>query len=337
MGTAEGRSSFVGYGRTVFTASGLSSEGGSRHVYGFDAAGTVSQDTAVRVAHALGMNGTAREEYGVWYVEDGARTLSLQPDGIGSLSYSDAAHDPWACEKLVAPDRATTDDGGDGPSSSLATPEPLPQPACDDATGATVTAARARTLVAEFLDAAGLDAADFQVEVATQGVTTATAALTVDGAPTGLSWSFTLTDDRVQSAWGGIAPLVDLGAYATVSPRTAVDRLADPRFGSSWGWAATARGGVAAADDAAKAAEPGAAAVEPSVPAASVPPTPRSGADLAWPVQRVTITSATLTSQVTWLGDGSAVLAPTWTLRSADGGEWAVVAVADDRLDFSAR
>lgn len=337
MGTAEGRSSFVGYGRTVFTSSGLSAAGGSRHVYGFDAQGSVSKAGVQRIAKALGLQGTAREEYGVWYVEDGTRTLSLQPDAIGSLSYADAAHDPWACEKVAAPDAATSSGGGS--SSSLGTPEPapLPQPACDDATGATVPRARAEALVADFLGAVGLDAGDFAVEVSTQGVKTATATLTADGAPTGLAWSFTLTDDQVQSAWGGIAPLVDLGAYDVVSPRVAVERLGDPRFGSSWGWAAAARGvATSAADDAAKAAESG-SAVDPSVPEATVPPTPEPGADLAWPVQRVTITSATLGSQVQWLGDGSAVLAPTWTLRSADGGEWTVVAVADDQLDFSAR
>ena len=337
LGTAEGRSSFVGYGRTVFSSSGLSSAGGSRHVYGFDAEGAVSEATARQVATALGMASTVRQEYGVWYVEDGARTLSLQPDGVGSLSYTDAAHDPWACEKLGAPD-ATTNDSGGGSSSSLASaePAPLPEPACDDATGATVPKARAQVLVARFLEAVGLDASDYRVEVATSGVTTATATLEVDGSPTGLAWSFTLTDDRVQSAWGGIAPLVDLGAYGVVSPRVAVERLGDPRFGSSWGWAvATARGSAAADGAETGALEKETLPVEPS--AAPAPTTPEPGDDLSWPVQHVTITSATLGSQVTWLGDGAAVLAPTYTLRSADGGEWTVIAVVDDQLDFSAR
>ena len=55
-------------GRTVFTASGLSTEGGSGDAWGFDAAGAWSQEAAAAAAAALGVSGQPRLEYGAWTV-----------------------------------------------------------------------------------------------------------------------------------------------------------------------------------------------------------------------------------------------------------------------------
>ena len=59
------------------------------------------------------------------------------------------------------------------------------------------------------------------------------------------------------------------------------------------------------------------------------------GGRFAWPVTDVTITDARLGHAVQYQPDGAAVLLPAHELSDADGNVWSVVAVVDDRLDFS--
>ena len=66
-------------GRTVFTASGLSTEGGSGGAWGFDAAGAYTEATIVAAAAALGVTGEPRLEYGV---VDGRPERRLRRDGV---------------------------------------------------------------------------------------------------------------------------------------------------------------------------------------------------------------------------------------------------------------
>ena len=107
-------------GRTVFTASGLSTEGGSGDAWGFDAAGACSEATAAAAAAALGVSGQPRLEYGTWSVgpNDGSgASVSLSPDGLASLSYYDPTRDPWNCVRsapdgIGEPDAGRRDDRG---------------------------------------------------------------------------------------------------------------------------------------------------------------------------------------------------------------------------------
>ena len=330
---------WYGGGRTVFTASGLSSDGGSGKAWGFDAAGTFSQETVVAAATALGVTGQPRQEYGTWTVgtNDGTGpSVSLSPDGLASLSYYDPTRDPWSCVRS-APDSIETPDSIESPATDAAGGVAMPEPAIDK--GECTTSEPAPTgdaAIGQAKDtfaALGIDTAAFQFAASTDPtspqVTNVTASQVVDGQQTGVTGSVTIVADGVQSLYAPMAPMVALGTYDVVSPTEAVARLGDPRFGSMGGGGVMplAAEGMRATDDVMAPAGPSS---DPTVPA-----TPAAGSPLAWPVQEVTLVSARLGVALTTLPTGASVLVPTYELADADGVTWSVIAVVDDQLDFA--
>lgn len=325
-------------GRVVFTAgSGLSDEAGAGTAWAFDAASVFSQETIARVAAALGVSGEPQQEYGAWTVgsTDGTGpNVSLSPDGTGSISYYDPSKDPWSCVASAPEtlDGATAE--GDGTSSSVdrAQVDPGLGTDCAQDLPAAPTGDAAKAEAADLLRALGVDPAAYELEAmadtGSPALAQVTAHLVVDGQRSGVAWNVSLVGDGVQSLWGSLAPLVELGDYDVVSPRAAVERLGDPRFGAS--------GGIVpfAADEMAR-AESGAEIAPAPDEVPTVPATPDFG-PLAWPVEDVTIESARLGLALTTLPDGAAVLLPTYELSSSDGRTWTVVAVADADLDFTA-
>lgn len=342
-------------GRAVFSASGLADDAGSGHAWALDAASVFSAETAARAAGVLGVAGDPVLQYGAWTVgaQDGSGpSLSLQPDGTAGLSYFDPTRDPWSCT-ASAPDRPG--EGATAAGSAGAVPEgaaaevvPAPEPAtldpalvdpalpsvvgpsCDPAAGPAPTGDAATSAARDLLGALGVDPDGFQYEVVDTGdarSSTVTAYQVLDGQQTGLTWSVTLVADGVQSLYGSLAPLVDLGEYPVVGAATAVERLNDPRFGSgSGGVMPLARAEVA--DETAGSSS--SASGDPTVP-----PTARPGDPIPWAVQQVTITGARLgVGQVTG-ADGSALLVPAYELSDADGSTWSVVAVDEGSLDLA--
>lgn len=315
-------------GRTVFHQDGLSTQGASAAAWAYDAAGVFSRETASRVAGALGVSGEVREEYGSYVVGSSdwtGPTVSLQPDGLASVSFNDPTRDPWGCV-VVTPMPAV---GGEGSGSSDAEPG-----ACEESDhGAPPSGADAVDALRDVLGSLGLDPAGYEVvaeeQPADQGApraTTVTAYEVVEGQRTGTQWSATYSGAGLASLYGNLAPRVAIGAYDVVSPAEAVDRLGDPRFGGG-GMIALAREGATAE------LVPESAPAEPEVP--TVPPTVGEGARFAWPVTDVTITDARLGLAVQYQPDGAAVLLPAYELSDADGNVWSVVAVVDDQLDFA--
>ncbi|MGN7704650.1 hypothetical protein [Cellulosimicrobium sp. 22601] len=287
-------------GRTVFHQDGLSTQGTSADAWAYDAAGVFSQETARRVADVLGVSGEVREEYGTLVVgADGEAQVRLSPDGTVGMSFYDSAKEPWGGADLGAP----------------------------------VSAEAATSELLGVLEALGVDPTE--VEVVVEDLADASDAQqgrflnayeVVDGRRTGLSWNATFSGAGLGSLYGPLAPRVAIGSYDVVSPAEAVDRLGDPRFGGG-GMIAFAR------EDGTAQAVPEIAPAEPEAP--TVPPTVGEGARFAWPVTDVTITDARLGHAVQYQPDGAAVLLPAYELSDADGNVWSVVAVVDDRLDFS--
>lgn len=326
-----------GFGaRAEFTASGLPDDAGTAHAWALDAAAVFSAETAARVASVLGVTGEPASQYGSWVVgpQDGsAPSVSLQPDGTASISYFDPALDPWSCI-ASAPD---TPGAGATSGPAEVTPEMLDPslvvpvdpsgPGCDpgpgDAPGADAAVDRTR----ELLSSLGVDPAGFEYETPDTGTTRSATVLAyqvVDGQRTGLSWNVTLVADGVQSLYGFLAPLVDLGEYPVVGAATAADRLNDPRFGSGWGGVMPLMRAEIADDT----------AVSPSTDP-TVPPTATPGDPIAWPVQQVTLTDARLGLTLLYQADGAAVLVPAYELTGTDGGTWSVIAVDEDSLDLA--
>ena len=344
MGTESARSATgtktpfpSGYGwHTVFRDGGLPSAAGTGAAWAFDPSGVASAATAARVAAALGVAGDARVEWGAWVVgpNDGTGpSLTVSGDGQASASFYDPTRDPWAC--------------GTDPKTNPSAGVVVPAAGVCDASTPTPTGDAAIERARQALTAIGVDTTSTQVSVQADtgdtssvrdtGDATSSAARYVyvtfahvlDGALTGVQWSVTLVGDGVQNLWGPLAPLVEFGTYDVISPAQAVERMNDPRFGSSGGVMPMARAesegvatdAVVAPDD--STAEP----VVPTVPAA--------GAAISWPVTEVTLVSARLGVALTTLPSGAAMLVPTYELTDSDGGTWSVIAVADSQLDFA--
>ena len=280
--------------RFVFHDGGLSTTAGKAEGWTLDARTAYTAKTAARVARALSIEGDAVQQYGAWTVgaSDGSSaSVSVYTDG--SVWFSDPARDV---------------DKGRAPSASRVTGQ-----------------------AEAFLGSLDLDPAGFRLTLDTAqedgspyaGVT---AYQLLDGTPSGLSWSLSVTREGVASASGSLATPVTLGRYDIVSPAQAFHRLTDPRFSASV-WPSAYPASVRAEEDAAP-------TEAPAVAAPSVPPLATPGQRLEWPVADVTVSEADLGLSTYYAADGAAMLLPTYQLRTSDGGAWAVIAVADDELTF---
>ncbi|QOR71382.1 hypothetical protein IM660_03530 [Ruania alkalisoli] len=310
--------------RTVFTASGLSTQAGSAPVYGLDASGVATAERARQIAEALGLEPDPVEEDGAWSIgsyDTGEPVLRLYADG--TVEYSDPARDPWRCGEATVRDDA--DDVDDAPGTEEGGIEPA-SPACADPQGEAPAPDEAEAMFAEMLTSLGVDPADYAVTAdrGTEGpVAYVNADLLVEGEPTGVTLGGGVTPDGVTHVWGSLAVPYDLGSYDVVSAQEAVERLMDPRFGGS------------SSDVMPYALED--APVE-GPPPASEPESIEPGASIPWPVRQVTITGAELGLQSLYTDSGQVLLVPTYTLTGSDAGgdagTWTVMAVAENGLDL---
>lgn len=320
------------WGRTVFHAgAGLSTSGSEAEAFGLDPAGVLSAETARRVGDTLGASGEPRQEGGSWVVgpADGSGPMvHVYVDGSGSFDFYDPAHDPWSCP---LPDKAEPGTTGEGGADSS---EILPAPDCPTVTTDTAPATGdAVAALRDVMDHLDVDPAGFELEAGESHEGDpwryVTAWQVVEGQRTGLSWSASVSESGIANLNGFLAETISLGQYPVVSEAEAVERLGDPRFGASGGM-------IAQAADA-RAAQEGDTASSDMMPAPNptVPPTPTPGAQVAWPVTDVTITSGRLGVAQQYMPDGAVLLLPAYELRDTDGTVWSVLAVAEDMLDFT--
>ncbi|WP_147525111.1 hypothetical protein [Cellulomonas timonensis] len=332
LSMAEDRMSMGFGGRTVYTGSGLSTDGGAATAWGFDAEASYSRETAERVAKALGVTGEPVQEWGSWRIgpNDGSGpSVQVQPDGLTSVNYYDPTVQAGQCVS------ASTGVGGASADPGGAAIEIAPAPALESCEGGKPApgADQAIERTRELLGAMGVDDTAYEVvlgESWTTEIASVTAELLLDGQRTGVAWNVQLAADGVvQSLNGSLAPVVELGELEVISAADAVARLTDPRFGSSWGGimplARTTELEAAVPD----------MAIMPVEPDFTVPPTPVAGARLPWAVTEVTLTSARLGLGLTHPDNGATVLLPSYELSDGSGSTWSVVAVADAHLDFA--
>ncbi|MCG2802565.1 MAG: hypothetical protein L6311_10785 [Cellulomonas sp.] len=366
-------SSWWGFGaqHRTFTGQGLSQAGGSAHVWAFDAASAIDPTAVARAARALGLASEPTAQWGSWLVgaTDGSGpSMSVGGDGQATLSYTDPStwcrSDGDATVMPVEPATGTVE-GSSGSSGAAADGSVAASPCPTTGLGSDDAIARTRDLLA----AVGVQLGDARLTASGSDASTwVQADQVVEGSPTGVTWTVGFVGEQVQSVLGPLAPVVDLGEYALLSPADAVARLSDPRFTgtapvmamdaptkrtvpqdpATLEQAATPTPGAAASPTAAAPSTPAGA---PSLPEAStVPaiptgpaetaaptaaPVPAAGAPLGWGVQQVVLVASSLTVSVTTLGDGSVVLLPTYVLTDADGGTWQVAAVSDAGLGLS--
>jgi hypothetical protein len=360
-------------GHVVFTSSGLSDASGQARAWAYDASAAFSKATVVAAAAALGVAGEPAFVDGSWVVGDpsGSKpSVQLAPDGYASLSFYDPTVTAGDCVNVTpVPEPGTPGSGASGSGASgsggssnsggaVSRPGDCSNPSVAPL-GHDEAIRKTRALLMDLgLDADVVAAMTFDVSTDETGGAYVSATRVIDGQATGDVWSISWVGDQPSSLYGAMAPVVSLGSYDVVSPVDAVARLSDPRFGVMYGGGivpmraafardvakgapvppATAVGSATVANGDVTVSSPAPApvgsdaAVKQPTPPASVNP----GDDIAWPVQRVTITDAHLTLVSYTMPDGAQVLLPAYELTDGHDGSWTVLAVADSSLDFTA-
>ena len=342
-----------GFGRTVYVANwGTDVPAPTDVAEAFTyvpLSGNEGRDTLRALAKSLGVDGRVEQSGNTWSMmsKDGAKSVSLNGDALTTFYFNDSSY--WAsCNTPVEPLPAPDDPArGTGGGSSPGVVPGIPE--CQEPK---VTATREGALEAakRAMGATGLSADDFRWDVQTwEGSPIQVMAYPAgQSSDYGAAWSFTFyTNDAPAYAGGSLARLASLGEYPIVGMEEALQRLNDPRFGplygGAWAYSARAETGVASEGVPAPASDSSSLSVSSEDVAVSPPveefiPRPASpGSPIMWPVQTVTLTSASLQLVQHWQTDGSVVLVPAYLMKTADGLEVQVLAVADNALDTATR
>ncbi|WP_211373387.1 hypothetical protein [Agromyces italicus] len=306
-----------GWGRNVFSASGLSGEAGAAAGYAYDSGEDGAALRVAALAAELGVEGEVELRDGSWIVgpPDGTGPmLSVGLDGTLAFWFNDPLVSPWNCGAVPF--------AGETTESS----EPIaPVDPCEP-TGTAPGEAAAIDALRSLVAASGADPAAFEYSSETwedSPTRYAQAWPVVDGQRLDQAWSMELSEEGVVSASGSLATIVAIGDYPIVSEQAAFERLSDIRFGAQMTAMPIA-------------AREGDVVAEEWVPPTAPPATPGDGVAVSWPVNEVVIVDARLGLTTQWQPDGSVLVVPAYEFTDADGGTWSVIAVADEALDFSA-
>lgn len=367
----------------------LSTDGGRGSVYELTRSGS-AEARAATIAKAFDLDGSPAKtsyfdkDYPSYIVgpEDGsAPSVSVTWSGTGNWYFNNpSAYPAPTCEAIpIEGDGGTGGDaGGDGDSTELIDPklnveEPFceyVEPKLEDSLAPRED--EARSLAKQLFEATGMDVAAGDIRVTVDAwQTTATANLEVDGVKTALDWSVVWAPSgEISWAYGHSITAVDRGEFGTVSPASAVDRLAD------WRWSGQAgpdfQGGMnILAMDSARTMEAEAGAtdpdpVSPDTPVSTEPATPTEEPSVDPGVEPepvplpdpsveplpeptvepepvplpepetvvVTVDSAEATLLLMWDMDGNAWLVPGYAVQHPDGWYNAVVSLEEGVIEL---
>jgi hypothetical protein len=281
------------------------------------------------VAQRFGLAGdVVLPEWGGAQIGNGTDETVYVNGGNGQLptwGYNNPAIDPWrACwaTDSVPGGAAVTNSAQAGEDTTAATSEPVSAPVTDQACSPQATDqlgdVEAKKLALQLLE--GLAYEKLELEITREPSSLMVTAYPVIGGKrsTATSWGITLVGSKVWGAYGTFLRGDGQRSYALITASEAIERANDVRFST---YPVYPEGFVF----------PGGALT----PVASS----RAGANsdlIPWPVESVSIVSASLGTTPVTTEDGILVL-PAWELTSQDGRMWSVIAVEESALDFTAR
>jgi len=308
------------------------------------------------LADALGLRADMiKTEYGDWTIENLGKFeyFNFSRDALGNFYYSNDS--VW---QTCVPD-------GSSPGGEDLLPEPgsvSGSTAGDSSTGQDLgrvcepslldfaATSRGAILAAqEILASSGLPVADFAWTADSSSKARGSSADTggevwVTATPrvgdVDAIWTFQFhNDEKPTSVSGNIAVLSSLGKYPIVTASEALQRLNDPRFGPIMGHWVYGKTGVAISEG---------DEIEPNTgvnnnsglnrgnkDTSSLPPL-SPGSPIWWPVQTVTFSSVSLGLVRHYSGMGVSIV-PAYVMKTSDGVEVRVLAVADSALDTDPR
>jgi hypothetical protein len=294
-------------------------------------------------AGRLGMDGVRpqpQEGAEGWFgetvlVEPGTvRILSVTTQGGGGLrfNFDDQLNSPY-CEDMYG--GATPEDltmmreewakamGPDipPPDPSMCTTPEGPAPSADQALAATE----------DFLASTGLDLSDYTFQVP-EYQEPGSSTVMVEGWPEGmrgsdLALSVTVGPAGVVSAWGAAGEMTSLGDYPVISAVEAVERFRQREFGMEYGVTLPEDMGPFEGD-----------MTSMPAPEYTVPdPVPlEPGMKIPLLMKDKVVTSAELTIGTMWTQSAGNMQVPAWKLMTDDGMHYAVLAVAEESIDWIA-
>lgn len=287
-------------------------------------------------AQELGMTVTALDERAqTWFGPnalldaDKLRVVTANRSDTGALNfnYEDILGSPACTEIFSAVLGSDLESAKEEWERSVDGQVPFPDASrCTPAQGDRPSEQEAISMTQDFLASTGLDLDEFEFSVTNADDPEAVTAQ-VEAFPPGLesgqvSVSASVGPGGVISAWGSVGELTSLGGYPVISAQEAVERYASREFSTDYS--------VALNEDMGPGADESPMAVEPELPQVG---TPVPGMKLQLLRQDKIVTEAELVQGTLWTRGGTLEV-PAWKLVTTDGAHYAVLAVADESIDW---
>lgn len=257
-------------------------------------------------------------------------TITSEAPSPLSLSYEDVFGSPECSSMFAGLDDASREQLEQEWETAVGEGVPLPDPSrCETLEGERPTEDEALAAAQEWVESTGLDFPDLELAVSPyQDPTSPT--VFVEGTPDGVlagqvQVHVSVGPQGVYQGSGTYAELRSLGDYPTISAVEAVARYGQRPFAEDYG--------VQLPEDFSEGSfhDLQVPPVEPHVPE---PPEVTAGMKIPLLLKEKTVTGAELVQGFVWTQAGTSLEVPAWRLTTEDGMHYAVLAVADEAIDW---
>lgn len=250
-----------------------------------------------------------------------------EAQGPMNFSYEDVFGNPDCATMFEGLDATARTELQNEWDKALGPDIPLPDPSrCTPQQGERPSDEAALTTAQEWLDLTGLEFPDLKLTVSPYQ-DQSSRSVYVEGTSTGelagqIFISITVGPEDVISANGSYAELSPLGDYPVISAVEAVERYGQRQFSVEYA--------VQLPEDSLPFEETSMPAPDQNIPTTPITP----GMDIPLLLQDKTVTRADLVQGFLWSPGGVTMEVPAWKLTTADGVHYAVLAVADEAIDW---
>ncbi len=268
------------------------------------------------------------------YDPEGVRMLSASAEGDGgalSFSFQDMLGDPWCKEMYSGMAEAETEQLKQEFTDAFGPDVSYPDVSrCKDVSGPAPSDEQAIDQARDFLATTGLDLSRYDLAVPDYQDDTSNQVM-VEGVPEDgsmggqLSVQVTVGPSGVTNAYGMVGEMKPLGDYALVSATEAVERYGQREFGMEYG--------ITLEEDMVEAST-GAMTTMPTELEMPDPIPVEPGMRIPLLLKEKVVTGAELTRGTIWANTGGPLEVPAWKLTTEDGMHYAVLALADEAIDW---
>jgi hypothetical protein len=267
------------------------------------------------------------------YDTENGRMLTVSREGGTGLSfnYEDMFASPWCADQYGGVSEPELQTIRDEWAKAFGDDVPFPDASrCKDVAGEAPSEEEALAAAREFLATTGLDLSGYSFQVPDYRDDTVNQVM-VEGWPKGqqnghLVLNAQVGPDGVTSAYGTIGEMSSLGDYPVISAVEAVDRFSQREFSMEYG--------VTLTED--MVPGEGEADIIPLDPGLELPETQSMEPGMKIPLllKDKVVTGAELTTGTMWAQTSGPLEVPAWKLTTEDGMEYAVVALAEEAIEW---